>query len=54
MSEKNYYDILNIDKNCSEDDIKKAYRRKSMETHPKNGSKIRRTQWKQMRVPEKV
>jgi len=34
MSEKNYYDTLNIDKNCSDDDIKKAYRRKSMETHP--------------------
>jgi len=34
MSERNYYDILNIEKNCSEEDIKKAYRRKSMETHP--------------------
>ena len=31
---KSYYEILNIDKKCSEDDIKKAYRRKSMETHP--------------------
>ena len=34
MSEKDYYEILNINKKCSEDDIKKAYRKKSMETHP--------------------
>lgn len=31
---KKYYDILGIDKNASADDIKKAYRKKAMESHP--------------------
>ena len=30
----NYYDILGIDKNANAEDIKKAYRKKSMLTHP--------------------
>jgi DnaJ-class molecular chaperone len=33
MSE-NYYDILGIDKNASEDDIKKAFRKLALKTHP--------------------
>ena len=31
---KNYYDILEIDKNASEDDIKKAYRSLAKKYHP--------------------
>lgn len=31
---KNYYETLGIDKNTSEADIKKAYRKKAMEWHP--------------------
>jgi len=34
MAEKNYYEILGVDKNASQEDIKKAFRKKSMEYHP--------------------
>jgi molecular chaperone DnaJ len=30
----NYYDILGVNKNATQDDIKKAYRKKAMEFHP--------------------
>ena len=33
----NYYDILGIDKNASQDDIKKAYRKKALDHHPDRG-----------------
>ena len=37
----NYYDILGISPNSTQDDIKKAYRKLSMEKHPdKNPSAI--------------
>jgi len=31
---KDYYNILGIDKNASEDDIKKAFRKLSLKWHP--------------------
>lgn len=31
---KNYYDILGVERNASADEIKKAYRKKAMESHP--------------------
>lgn len=31
---KNYYDILGVDKNSTQDEIKKSYRKKAMELHP--------------------
>ena len=31
---KSYYDILNINKNASETEIKKAYRKLAMKYHP--------------------
>ena len=31
---KNYYDILGVNKNASEADIKKAYKKLAMEYHP--------------------
>ncbi|KAK4786121.1 hypothetical protein SAY86_002810 [Trapa natans] len=31
---KDYYEILGLEKNCSEDDVKKAYRKLSLKVHP--------------------
>ena len=36
---KNYYDILGIDKNASENDIKKAYRKAAVKWHPDKWAK---------------
>lgn len=37
MSKRDYYEVLGISKTASQDEIKKAYRKKSMETHPDKG-----------------
>ena len=34
MSDKNYYEILGVDNNASEQDIKKAYRKLAAKWHP--------------------
>ncbi len=34
MSKRDYYDVLGVPKNASEDDIKKAYRKLAMKHHP--------------------
>lgn len=34
MNSKDYYGLLGIDKNATENDIKKAYRKLAMEFHP--------------------
>ena len=31
---RDYYDILNVDKNANDNDIKKAYRKVAMKYHP--------------------
>ncbi len=34
MSKRDYYDVLGVDKNASDADIKKAYRKQAMKFHP--------------------
>ena len=34
MSERDYYDVLGVEKNASDDDIRRAYRRLAMKYHP--------------------
>lgn len=34
MSQRDYYDVLGVNKNASQDEIKKAYRKKAMKFHP--------------------
>ena len=36
MANKDYYEVLGIDKNASESDIKKAYRKMAKKYHPDN------------------
>lgn len=37
MNKRDYYEVLGVTKTASSDEIKKAYRKRSMETHPDRG-----------------
>lgn len=34
MAKRDYYEVLGVDKNASEDDIKKAFKKAAMKYHP--------------------
>ena len=50
MSDRDYYEILGVDKSASAADIKKAYRRLAMKYHPdrNNGDKEAEAKFKEI------
>lgn len=38
MSDKSYYEILELKRNCTNEDISNSYRRLALKYHPKRGN----------------
>ena len=52
---KNYYDILNIDRNSTEDEIKKAYKRMALKYHPdRNTDKDAEDKFKEISIAYQI
>ena len=52
MDKKNYYDILGVDKNASEKDIKTKYRKLAMKYHPDKNKGNKEAEEKFKRITE--
>ena len=48
MANKDYYASLGVNKNATEADIKKAYKKKAMEYHPDKNRGVKSKEWHQL------
>ncbi|PJA42717.1 MAG: molecular chaperone DnaJ, partial [Lysobacterales bacterium CG_4_9_14_3_um_filter_62_6] len=56
MTKRDYYEVLGVAKNASEEDIKKSYRRLAMKHHPDRnaGDKTAESQFKEAKEAYEV
>ena len=49
MAKRDYYEVLGIDKNASQDEIKKAYRNLALKYHPDRVSEDKKKEAEEMK-----